>query len=163
MNTLAVICGSRIHCLAFTRDNTFFCTCRFRSPDARRDCGLGAYSAQSQCVGGVSGMVVGCCLTGREISHPPKGFAPKVRMRRSGASIAKPGRGPEIGFIEELGGRDGDDFSLSSHSRDLSFTYTKRAISTSAANHFPPSLPSGLRTPSRWSRAATFWQSSEKR
>ena len=36
MNTLAVIC------ILFTRDNTFFCTCRFRSPDVEGDVGKGA-------------------------------------------------------------------------------------------------------------------------
>jgi hypothetical protein len=46
MNTLVVICGSRIHCMAFTRDNAFYHTCRFRSLDARDDCKPGARSAE---------------------------------------------------------------------------------------------------------------------
>ena len=49
MNTLAVMC------IAETRDNAFFCTCRFRSPHGGDDCGPGAYSAQLQWVGGVTG------------------------------------------------------------------------------------------------------------
>jgi hypothetical protein len=49
MNTLAVIC------IAYTRDNTLFHTCRFRSPDGGDDCGLGVCSAELQRAGGVTG------------------------------------------------------------------------------------------------------------
>ena len=92
------------------------------------------------------------------------GAVPTLWVKGKGSRSVFPGRGlrplpssfGQAALIRSLAQR--------AHTyRLFSFTYTKRAISTSAGYHLPPSLPSGLRTPSRWSKAATFWQSSEKR
>ena len=65
-------------------------------------------------------------------------------MPRSGASIAKPGRSPGVGFIEQLGGRDGrvapSGRRCSMNSRPVKRDASAASVSLNAPHQPPPVL-----------------------